>query len=86
MMHVGDELLFFGGTSLAVQATLYAYSTITHKWRVVTLGPAVPPVARSQHTTVYDPLTGHMLIVGGRDAQNRALLSAHEIAVKSVGF
>ena len=85
-MRVGEDLLFFGGMGTCLQSTIYAYSIVTHKWRVVPLSPIVPVVARSHHTTVYDPLTGAMLLVGGQDALNRPLLSAATIAIKSTGF
>ena len=86
MVSIGSELFFYGGQSASVKNSLYAYSTLTHRWREVVLPGAPARVPRAFHTTGYDPLTGHIVICGGQDSAGTPLLTSDYIAVKSLGI
>jgi hypothetical protein len=87
-MHlIGEDLVWYGGCGpSSIQATPWAYSTRTHKWRELELYSAAPAkVFRFQHSSVYDPITGIWLLAGGMDNRRLVQLTASMVNTKTIG-
>lgn len=88
MQLIGEDLVWYGGCATTqAHSNAYAYSTTTHKWRLLPLYSSVPaPLNRSHHSTVYDPITGIWLIVGGVDKTRREQLTASMVPTKAISL